>query len=258
MSSSARNGQSTKTLLPVPDIGSDTRLTRTAPQPPRQSSPGPTPQALLDPPPPPRRASSATATAGPHCHADPGRHVVAGVVSDEFLAFTAAQGNDLRVVPGMRAGCRWCLCTHRWLDAVRAFEAGRLPRAGVPRVDLEATEETALEGVDLERLRSFAIVEGQQSPLVIGVTNGVTNGVNGGRNQYGCLGRRAALDWAGGHTGGIDDPVPIHGTCLQWSTAPRARHPVTMSGIWLFLGCNANIIGDHWGGLQVLKEPCTR
>lgn len=50
MSSSARNGQST--LLPVPDIGGDTRLTCTATHfEPRQLSPGPTPQSLLDPPP---------------------------------------------------------------------------------------------------------------------------------------------------------------------------------------------------------------
>lgn len=180
MSFSARNGQSTKTLLPVLDIGGDTRLTCTAThnlaslvlgQPLKLFSTRPPATGFF------RDGYCRTS------HADPGRHVVAGVVSDEFLAFTAAQGNDLRVVPGMRAGCRWCLCTRRWLDAVRAFEAGRLPRAGVPRVDLEATEETALEGVDLERLRRFAIVEGQQSPLVNGVTNGVTNGVNGGQNQ---------------------------------------------------------------------------
>lgn len=111
---------------------------------------------------------------------DIGHHVVAGIVSDEFLDFTASQGNDLRVVPGMRAGCKWCLCTSRWVDALRAFEAGRLSRDGVPRVDLEATEETALRGVDLQTLRGFAVErERQQQQLV----NGVTNGVNGDHNQ---------------------------------------------------------------------------
>lgn len=106
---------------------------------------------------------------------DSGNHAVAGVVSEDFLDYTARQGNDLRPV-GLSGGCRWCLCTGRWLQALRAFESGAIPRSAVPRVDLEATEDSALRSVDLETLRAFA-VEGQGRPQTNGV-NGV-NGVNG-------------------------------------------------------------------------------
>lgn len=107
-------------------------------------------------------------------------------MTDEFLDFSASQGNDLRGGgAGITAGCKWCLCTGRWLEAFRAFEAGRIGREAVPRVDLEATEVSALRGVELGVLRSFA-VEGQQQQeqqqqqqqqLVNGNGNG--NGVNG-------------------------------------------------------------------------------
>lgn len=103
---------------------------------------------------------------------DPGNHAVAGIVSDEFLDYTAAQGNDLRPA-GLSGGCKWCLCTGRWLQALRAFEAGRIPRSAVPRVDLEATEDSALRSVDMQTLRAFA-VEGQDQRQA-----GHTNGVNG-------------------------------------------------------------------------------
>lgn len=110
---------------------------------------------------------------------DQGHHAVAGVVSNEFLDYSAAQGNDLRVV-GLTEGCKWCLCTGRWLEAFRAFETGRLSRNGVPKVDLEATEESALHRIDLQTLRGFAVErEGQ----VNGV-NGV-NGANGGHHSNG-------------------------------------------------------------------------
>ncbi|KAK8162218.1 hypothetical protein IWX90DRAFT_237419 [Phyllosticta citrichinensis] len=86
---------------------------------------------------------------------DYGNHSVAAVVTDEFLDFTASRGNDLRVVPGMRAGCKWCLCAGRWLEAFRERE--RLGEKVVPRVVLEATSERALESVRLEDLRAFAV-----------------------------------------------------------------------------------------------------
>lgn len=111
---------------------------------------------------------------------DRGNHAVAGVVSEEFLDYTAAQGNDLRPA-GLRGGCRWCLCTSRWVEALRAFEDGRITRSAVPRVDLDATEESALQRIDLQTLRGFAVErERQQANGVNGVNevNGV-NGVNG-------------------------------------------------------------------------------
>jgi uncharacterized protein len=64
--------------------------------------------------------------------ADMGNHSVAGIVSEEFLDFTASQGNDLRIV-GLSEGCKWCLCAGRWLEALEAFKTGRIGRNGVPR-----------------------------------------------------------------------------------------------------------------------------
>ncbi|KAH8769049.1 hypothetical protein F5883DRAFT_714156 [Diaporthe sp. PMI_573] len=108
---------------------------------------------------------------------DRGNHAVAGVVSEDFLDYTARQGNDLRPA-GLSDGCKWCLCTGRWLQALRAFESGSIPRSAVPKIDLEATEESALRSVDLETLRAFAVEgQGRQGQQTNGV-NGV-NGVNG-------------------------------------------------------------------------------
>lgn len=90
---------------------------------------------------------------------------MAGVVTDEFLNFSASQGNDLRVA-GLSEGCKWCLCTSRWLEAFQAYKDGRIDKKGVPKVHLEATEESALRKLDLETLREFA-------------ANHETNGVNG-------------------------------------------------------------------------------
>jgi len=41
------------------------------------------------------------------------------VVTDEFLDFSASRGNDLRKI-GLTGGCKWCLCTSRWKEAVDA------------------------------------------------------------------------------------------------------------------------------------------
>ncbi|KAI1636077.1 hypothetical protein F4809DRAFT_406092 [Biscogniauxia mediterranea] len=90
---------------------------------------------------------------------DPGNHAVAAVVTDEFLDYSASRGNDLRSGLGLRGGCRWCLCSARWLEAYRAYRAGRVSMLGVPRVDLDATEESALRTVDLQTLRQFAVRE---------------------------------------------------------------------------------------------------
>ncbi|KAI1413316.1 hypothetical protein F5Y13DRAFT_28804 [Hypoxylon sp. FL1857] len=87
---------------------------------------------------------------------DPGNHAVAGVVTDEFLDFSASRGNDLRSV-GLKGGCKWCLCTARWLEAYQAYRSGRVTNLGVPRVDLDATEDSALRMVDIETFRQFAV-----------------------------------------------------------------------------------------------------
>ncbi|KJX94624.1 hypothetical protein TI39_contig4173g00025 [Zymoseptoria brevis] len=87
---------------------------------------------------------------------DFGNHAVAAEVTEEFLTFSAAQGNDLRVIPGMKAGCKWCLCASRWLEA---FEARGREKDGdkiVPKVWLKATNEKALGKINLEDLKAFA------------------------------------------------------------------------------------------------------
>lgn len=57
---------------------------------------------------------------GPH---DRGRHTVCAVVTEEFLLFSRAMGNDL-ISPrpeygfsGLKPGDRWCLCADRWREA---------------------------------------------------------------------------------------------------------------------------------------------
>ena len=86
---------------------------------------------------------------------DFGNHSVAAEVTEEFLDFTARQGNDLRGIGGMKGGCKWCLCASRWLEA---FEArGREGDKVVPKVFLNATNEKALQKVELEDLKKFAV-----------------------------------------------------------------------------------------------------
>ena len=76
---------------------------------------------------------------GPH---DLGLHTVCAVMTDDFLAFSKARGNDLSTprpdlaFPGLKAGDRWCLCAGRWTEALEAGMA--------PQVVLEATHEDML------------------------------------------------------------------------------------------------------------------
>ncbi|RYC61762.1 hypothetical protein CHU98_g4445 [Xylaria longipes] len=90
---------------------------------------------------------------------DPGNHAVAGIVTDEFLDFSASRGNDLRTI-GLKGGCRWCLCTARWVEAYQAYRSGKVSNLGVPRVDLDATEDSALGMADLNSFRQFAVQRG--------------------------------------------------------------------------------------------------
>lgn len=86
---------------------------------------------------------------------DVGLHVVCVKVTAEFLAFSAAQGNDLSTAipearfPGLKPGDRWCLCASRWLEAWQAGMA--------PPVVLEATHEQALEVIPMDALTAHAL-----------------------------------------------------------------------------------------------------
>ena len=86
---------------------------------------------------------------------DLGAHVVCAEVSEAFLAFSRARGNDLSTpvpamgFPGLRPGDRWCLSAARWQEALEAGKA--------PRVVLRATHERALDYVALDDLKRHAL-----------------------------------------------------------------------------------------------------
>ena len=57
---------------------------------------------------------------------DGGNHAVAGVLTKEFLDFSASRGNNLRSI-GLEPGCKWCLCTARWKEAMEAAKGKEDP-----------------------------------------------------------------------------------------------------------------------------------
>ena len=85
---------------------------------------------------------------------DFGAHVVCAQVTEEFLAFTKSQGNDLSTpmpmsdFPGLKPGDRWCLCASRWKEALDAGVA--------PPVVLSSTHASTLEYVSLDELKQHA------------------------------------------------------------------------------------------------------
>jgi len=97
---------------------------------------------------------------------DSGNHSVAATLSEEFLDFTAARGNDLRGGLGLRGGQKWCLCASRWLEAMRA--ASGPGDAKVPRVSLHATAQEAIDVVEFKDLKRWAL-EAETSGAVGGV-----------------------------------------------------------------------------------------
>lgn len=89
---------------------------------------------------------------------DVGVHVVCAEMTDDFLAFSAAVGNDLSTpnpafgFDGLKAGDRWCLCASRWVEAHEAAKA--------PRVVLKSTHMAALEYATLHDLQANAVDDG--------------------------------------------------------------------------------------------------
>jgi len=90
------------------------------------------------------------------CHEHPGdngRHELCAVMTEEFLQFSKAQGNDLITprpqleFPGLEPGDRWCLCVGRWIEARDAGVA--------PPVVLEATNESVLGDISTETLKTY-------------------------------------------------------------------------------------------------------
>lgn len=88
---------------------------------------------------------------------DRGSHLICARMSQAFLAFSMARGNDLVTArpeyrfQGLKPGDRWCLCANRWREA---FEAGV-----APSVVLESTHSNALAFVTLEQLEKHQHVD---------------------------------------------------------------------------------------------------
>jgi hypothetical protein len=86
---------------------------------------------------------------------DTGRHVICAEMTQGFLEFTFAMGNDLMTArpelhfPGLKPGDKWCLCALRWKEALAAGMA--------PPVDLESTHVKALDYVTMDQLRANTI-----------------------------------------------------------------------------------------------------
>jgi len=88
---------------------------------------------------------------------DRGKHVVCAIVTQEFLEYSNAQGNNLMTpipeygFPGLQDGDSWCLCVSRWEEAYHAGVA--------PPVKLSACHEKTLTVVSMEILKTKAINE---------------------------------------------------------------------------------------------------
>ncbi len=90
-----------------------------------------------------------------HCQTGPddiGQHTLCTQVTQEFLSFSYASGNDLTTprpcFPGLKPGDKWCVCVARWKHALDAGMASP--------VVLEATHEKALEVVTMQDLLMHA------------------------------------------------------------------------------------------------------
>lgn len=86
---------------------------------------------------------------------DFGSHSVCVIVTEHFLGYSKAMGNDLSTaIPeynfkGLKEGDRWCLCAQRWAEAYKVGYA--------PKIDPKATSMQATKFVSKEVLLQFSI-----------------------------------------------------------------------------------------------------
>ena len=86
---------------------------------------------------------------------DLGSHTVCALITEDFLKFSIAKGNDLSTpvpqynFPGLKEGDRWCLCANRWLEAYKSDSA--------PAIIAKATNLKALDIIPMEIIKEFAI-----------------------------------------------------------------------------------------------------
>ena len=89
------------------------------------------------------------------CGDDAGMHTVCAEVTEEFLAFSKAAGNDLSTprpeyqFSGLNPGDRWCICLPRWVEALEAGMA--------PKLMLQATHMSAIEHIAMETLLEYGL-----------------------------------------------------------------------------------------------------
>ena len=85
---------------------------------------------------------------------DSGMHTVCCVITEAFLSYSKAQGNDLSTpmpayrFPGLQPGDHWCVCAARWLEA---YEDGM-----APPVLLKSSEASSLRLISLDLLKENA------------------------------------------------------------------------------------------------------
>lgn len=86
---------------------------------------------------------------------DHGSHLVCAQVTNQFLDFSLSKGNDL-ITPrkefhfkGLKHGDRWCLCSDRWIEALKANVA--------PKIILKATNKEILKKIDLKILMKHSL-----------------------------------------------------------------------------------------------------
>ena len=86
---------------------------------------------------------------------DHGCHAVCAEVTEEFLIYSKAAGNDLSTpaehfgFPGLKPGDRWCLCLSRWKEALDAGAA--------PPIHLKSTHEVALQLIPKSTLEEHGL-----------------------------------------------------------------------------------------------------
>jgi hypothetical protein len=83
---------------------------------------------------------------------DQGMHTVCAVITEQFLSYSKAQGNNLSSprlgFPGLKEGDHWCLCAPRWKEV---FDDGM-----APFLNLEATDESTLKITEIDILMRFS------------------------------------------------------------------------------------------------------
>ena len=86
---------------------------------------------------------------------DYGIHTVCSIMTNEFLDYSKAVGNDLTTpileygFQGLKNGDHWCLCASRWKQAF--FDAK------APLVKLESTNILTLSFIDFEMLKQYSL-----------------------------------------------------------------------------------------------------